>query len=163
MRSLNECILLYQREIQAGDIVFAYQGIIKLLKALQCALAKAHPDHRIKTLYTGHFDVSYFTFTPPLLSAHHLKIAVLYRHPLNQFEICLAADNHQLQLAWYPKLCQMKLNNYQLIKPTGKVDVLLSQVIDSHPDFDDQPALISRLQKQAEAFSTDMQIIINDL
>ena len=97
MPSLNDSIKEYTRQLQLGEIQTAYKGIMSFMSGLKTHLESRHPDHALSGLYFGYMEMTYFAFTPLELKQHGLKIAIVYLHEQNRFEVWLGGANRKVQ------------------------------------------------------------------
>ena len=97
MTNLNDAINEYTAQLQKGQIQIAYRGIMTFMSTLKSTLESNHPDYAASGLYFGYMDMTYFAFTPLELKRRNLKIAIVYLHQENRFELWLVGTNRKIQ------------------------------------------------------------------
>jgi hypothetical protein len=92
--SLGACVRKYK--VRRGEIVTAYRGIMKFMSDLKTRMGKNHPECDLSSsIYMGHMDMTYFSFTPHALSGKKLKFAVVFIHDSCRFEVWFAAGTNR--------------------------------------------------------------------
>ena len=109
MQSLNEAIRAYTIQLQNGEIQKAYKGIMTFMSGLKTYLESQHPDYSVSGLYFGYMDMTYFAFTPLEFKQRSLKVAIVYLHEQNRFEVWLGGANRKVQ-ANYIEIFRVKEN-----------------------------------------------------
>lgn len=97
MQTLNDAIREYTAQLQKGQIQEAYKGIMTFMSGLKTYLQSRHKQYATTGLYFGYMDMTYFAFTPPELKDRNLKIAIIYLHQENRFELWLGGTNRKVQ------------------------------------------------------------------
>jgi len=163
MRTLNEYMTEYKKQIQKGDIVKAYKGLMDTMTEIKNRLADKHPEYTVPgSLYPGYMDMTYFSFTPADLRGRKLKIAIVFIHEKARFEAWLAAGNRRIK-AQYVQLFTERGWDKTPITKTGKgVDAIIEDVLDENPDFDCIDALTAKIEDGALKFIRDIQGFLNE-
>lgn len=155
MESLNVYVAEYKKQVEKGDIVKAYRGLMEYISALRNHLAAKYPDYAVTGTYFGYMDMSYFSFTPPELRDKKLKVALVLMHEGLRFEIWLAAANRQVQ-SQYIKLFKEKGFDKYPVSSAGKgVDSIIECVITNAPDFDSPEKLTALIEEKSLLFIRD--------
>ncbi len=158
--SLNEQITEYSRLVRAGTIPAAWRGILGFMARLQRETGWLFPDHRGGSLYQGMMDMSYFALTPPALAAERLKVAVVYRHGDNRFEVWLSGVNRSVQADWIAAFEAVNTAPWHRSSAAPGVDSILEQVVCGEPDFDRPEELIRELLAKLEADLIDLNRLV---
>ena len=156
MESLNNHILEYQMHLGKGQIQKAYRGIMAIMSGLIKYLKSRRPDFIAGSIYFGYMDMTYFPFTPAVLKARKLKIAIVYLHEEGRFEIWLSGSNRKIQ-AEYIKLLQLKTSgkyNVSVVMPG--VDSIIESVLVEKPDFDNPEELKKLIEAKIIEFANDI-------
>ena len=163
MKSLGVYMTEYRKQVQKGDIVKAYRGLMETMTALKNRLAEKHPDYSVTgSLYFGYMDMTYFAFTPADLRSRNLKIAIVFVHETGCFEAWLAAGNRRIK-AQYVQLFKEKGWDKTPITKAGKgVDAIIENVLDETPDFDHIDALFQKIEKGTLAFIRDIKAFLSE-
>lgn len=156
MCSINDDIREYTERLKEGAIPRAYRGIVSFMSEFLRRMSASHPDHAVSTLYTGFMDMTYFAITPPDLKRLNLKVAVVYLHEENRFEVWLGGGNRKIQAEYIERLSGADIGSYTLSKVGPGIDSIIEKRLVEHPDFEYKEALIHRLENDVTAFIGDM-------
>ena len=96
--SLDDDVREYTAQLRKGKIQKAYKGILTFMSGLRTHMAARYPEVAAGGLYAGAMDMTYFALTPPELKKRNLKIAVVYLHVQNRFEVWLSGSNRKCRL-----------------------------------------------------------------
>lgn len=144
---MNKEIDEYTLQLQKGNIQKAYRSIIGFMAKLRTYLMRKYPGHIVSALYPGYMDMTYFSITPENLKKQNLKIAIVYLHEQNAFELWLSGVNRSVQSEYIKRLSHRKLN-YQLSRREPGVDSILEHRIKIQPDFDQGQVLMSLIESE---------------
>jgi len=161
MSSLGQDVRAYTRALQDGADPRAYKGVLSFVSQLQSRLQAQFPDCAAGAFYPGYLDMTYFALTPPELRESKLKIALVYLHAENRFELWLAANNRALQAETVQRLAGIPLGGYALTQPAPGVDAIIAHIADAEPDFDQPDELARTLAGTFAAFSRDMTALFH--
>jgi hypothetical protein len=115
MKSLNDCIIEYKKQLVKGDVKIAYTGLIDYMMELRSFLKNKYPDYSVSgNLYQGYMDMTYFSLFPNFLKVKKLKIAIVLLHEKISIEIWLAGINKQIQTIYWDQLKNFDIENYRL-------------------------------------------------
>lgn len=156
MPSLGQDVRAYTRALQDGVIPRAYKGVLSFVSQLQSRLLEQFPGCAAGAFYPGYLDMTYFALTPPELRESKLKLALVYLHAENRFELWLAANNRALQAEMAKRLASISLGGYELTQPAPGVDAIIARVAATAPDFDQPDDLAKTLANAFAAFARDM-------
>lgn len=163
MKDLNEYVIAYQKQLQEGKIQIAYKGIMSFMGNLKSYLSDMHSDYLVGALYFGYMDMTYFAVTTTELKDKQLKIAVVYLHQENCFELWLSATNKKIQAQYIEKLKDKDLKGYQLSVSQPGIDSIIESRIIDHPNFNELTSLKVELDKLTQKFIEDINEMIIDL
>lgn len=163
MKDLNEYVIAYQKQLQEGKIQVAYKGIMSFMGNLKSYLSDMHSDYLVGALYFGYMDMTYFAVTTTELKDKQLKIAVVYLHQENCFELWLSATNKKIQAQYIDKLKDKDLKGYQLSVSQPGIDSIIESRIIDHPNFNELISLKVELDKLTQKFIEDINEMIIDL
>jgi len=156
MDSLNDSIREYTETLKKGRIQRAYRGIMTFMADLRSRIEQDRPELATGALYFGYMDMTYFACTPRELRDQKLKIALVYLHEENRFELWLAAANRQIQARVARQLSGRDLGRHMLMPIKPGEDAIISSVITTQPDFDHPEVLIHFLERELNRFSQEM-------
>lgn len=160
MGSLNTDIREYTAQLRKGQMQRAYKGIMSFMSELKLYLESRHTDYAVSALYFGYMDMTYFAFTPPGLRDQKLKIAIVYLHEGNRFEMWLAAANRKIQADYIALLSRRDLRGYALSQAAPGVDAIIAATVAEQPDFDNSDRMKVQIEEKALAFAEDMALLI---
>ncbi len=153
MKNLNELIKKYQEELAKGDIQVAYRSIFTVISKIKSNLSKKYPDYNVSSVYPGYMDMTYFSLTPANLRKKQLKIAIVYLHENNCFEVWLSANNKRIQKRYIDEFRNIKLDGYSLSVALPKVDSIIVKTIVTDPDFNDLNTLSCMIENEIISIS----------
>jgi hypothetical protein len=108
-------------------------------------------------------DMTYFAITTTELKDKQLKIAIVYLHQENCFELWLSATNKKIQAQYIDKLKDKDLKGYQLSVSQPGIDSIIESRIIDHPNFNESISLRVELDKLTQKFIEDVKEMIIDL
>ncbi len=163
MKDLNEYVIAYQKQLQEGKIQIAYKGIMSFMGNLKSYLSDMHSDYLVGALYFGYMDMTYFAITTTELKDKQLKIAVVYLHQENCFELWLSATNKKIQAQYIDKLKDKDLKGYKLSVSQPGIDSIIESRIIDHPNFNELTSLKVELDILTQDFIKDIMEMMIDL
>jgi len=162
MESLSESVREYTAQLEKGHIQRAYRGILSFMSALKLKLEAEYPNYTSGGIYPGYMDMSYLAFTPPLLKEKGLKIAVVYLHRENRFDLWLAGGNRGIQTRYFRLFQELELPDCRFSKPGPGVDSIVERILVQTPDFDDAEALMRLIGEGVVHFAEQMAALLAD-
>ena len=153
MQSLNESVKEYTAQLQHGQIQKAYKGIMTFMSSLRAHLKNQHPEYTATALYFGYMDMTYFAFTPLDLKQRSLKIAIVYLHEQNRFEIWLGGANRKVQAEYIELFKAKDLDGLLLSEVKPGVDSIIELRLIEKPDFDHPEELMLAIESKVIAFT----------
>ena len=159
MDSLGGCIRKYKTQVQKGEIVTAYRGIMKFMTDLKKRMGENHPECDLSSsIYFGHMDMTYFSFTPRQFTERNLKFAIVFLHEYCRFEIWLAAANKHAQSRYTLELEDKELGDFEITR--NNPDAIIEWVLTDAPDYDRPEALMRQIEEGALDFIDKIRDII---
>ncbi|HOZ38429.1 MAG TPA: hypothetical protein PLH64_06775 [Anaerolineaceae bacterium] len=152
MQSLNESVKEYTAQLQLGQIQKAYKGIMTFMSSMKTFLENRHTDYVVSCLYIGYMDMSYFAFTPIVLKRASLKIAIVYLHEQNRFEVWLSGANRRVQAEYINLLKDEYLGDFILSEVKPGVDSIIELKLIEKPDFDHPEKLMRSIEGKVVEF-----------
>lgn len=162
MKTLNHLIRDYTTLLQHGEIQLAYKGILDFMGKLRAYFQKSFPEHEISGLYQGYMDMSYFSIFPHPLKEKGLKIALVYWHEKNQFEVWLSARNRRLAKQFEAILGETPLQGICTFHDSTNLDAIIESVLITTPDFEKPDDLVAALEQGTERFIKSVSKLIHD-
>lgn len=153
MGSLNDFIDEYTYQLSKGNLQKAYNGIMKFISEFRNVLINNQPEYTANAMYYGYMDMTYFAFTPIELKKRNLKIAVVYLHEKNRFEIWLCGGNKKVQSEYIELFNTKDLGRYKLSEVIPRVDSIIELQILEKPDFEKSEELMEKIEKEILEFT----------
>ena len=163
MKPFNNYVEAYLKQMDKGDVPKAYRGLMEYLMGLRTHLKKYYPDHYVSGLYQGYMDMSYFTFTPPVLKKRSLKVALVFVHDGARFEAWLAGNNRRVQKEYWERLKGCGYDRYRLPVSIRGRDSIVEHTLVAQPDFDDLEGLTNLIETGLLAFAADVDLDLAEM
>jgi hypothetical protein len=162
MPELNDAISEYTNQLQIGQIQKAYKGIMSFMFALKTTLESRHPNYAGSGLYFGYMDMTYFAFTPLELKRRNLKIAIVYLHQENRFELWLGGSNRKVQSEYINYFKGKDLGGYMLSQVSPGVDSIIELIVCEQPDFEDADKLMKIIEEKTISFADQILSLLQN-
>jgi len=148
MKSFNEYINEYRKQLEKGDIKEAYKGLMEYIMDLRVYFKKKYPDYFVSgSIYYGYMDMTYFSFIPESLKRRKLRIAIVFIHDTCRFEVWLAGYNKDIQFKYWKLFKKNDWNNYHVPSTTKGVDSIMEYILVVNPDFSDLDNLTKQIER----------------
>ncbi|GIU53592.1 DUF7000 family protein [Shewanella sp. KT0246] len=133
MKNLNDIVAVYQNELRKGDIIVAYNQLVKLMMNTRTELVK-ELGHQFSfaTILHGYMDYTYFYYTNDFLKSKKLKLGLVLNHLEMRFEVWLLGNTIPIQKEYWNLLKSTKWNKYKTEMPQYSI---IEAVIIAKPDF----------------------------
>ena len=162
MGSLNNYINEYTAQLRKGQIQKAYKGIMIFMSGLKTYMENRYPEYIASALYFGYMDMTYFAFTPLELKNRKLKIAIIYLHEQNRFEVWLGGTNRNVQTQYIEMMRHKNIGNYKLSQALPGVDSIIEMRIAEQPDFDHMEELRLIIESKAIEFANNILSMLSE-
>ncbi|WP_194945091.1 DUF7000 family protein [Shewanella sp. TC10] len=135
MKNLNDIVAVYQNELRKGDILVAYNELVKFMMNTRTEKVKnlGHQYSFAKMLH-GYLDYTYFYYTNDFLKSKKLKLGLVLNHLDMRFEVWLLGNTIPIQKEYWNLLKSTKWNKDKTEMPQYSI---IESVIISKPDFND--------------------------
>jgi len=158
MKSFNESMQEYRKQLEKGEIIEAYRGLMKYFNKLRLHFQKKYPHHNVSSnVYYGYMDMTYFSLFPDSLKRQKLKIAIVFLHETFRFEVWLAAINKKVQTKYWKLIKENKWNKYNIPPTTKGFDSIVEYVLIENPDFNNLNSLTEQIEKGTLKFTKDIE------
>ncbi len=158
MKSLNDYINEYKKQIAKGDIKEAYKGLMEYILNLRTYFNNKYPDYFVSgSIYQGYMDMTYFSFFPKSLKDRKLKIGIVFIHDKCRFEVWLFGYNKQIQTKYWKLFKESNWNKYHLPSTTKGVDSIMEYLLVDNPDFNDLDSLTKHIESGTFKFIEDVE------
>jgi len=146
MENLNHYVAIYKEQLAKGDILIAYNGLVKFVMQLRVEFIKSlSKQYAFSGILHGYMDYTYFYYSNEFLKSKKLKLGLVLNHLEMRFEIWLLANTIQIQKAYWDLLKETKWNKGREEMPKYSI---LEAVIESEPDFNNLSVLTEKLEKK---------------
>lgn len=157
MKTFNECVTEYKKQVKKGDIVQAYKGLLEYMMKLKTYFQKNYPDCFVSgNIYFGYMDMTYFSFIPEALKNKKLKIAIVLIHSDVHFEVWLSGYNKQVQTKYWKIFKENPPRKYRIPATTKGYDSIVEGTLVADPKFDDLDILTKQIEKGTLEFVKDI-------
>jgi len=158
MEAFHEHMTEYKKQIEKGDIIEAYRGLIEYIMSLRTHFQKKYPDFFVSgSIYQGYMDMTYFSFFPESLKRNKLKIGIVFNYESFRFEVWLFGYNKKVQEKYWKLIKESGWDKYR-IPPTLKgFDSILEYDLADNPDFSNLDALTKQIESGTLRFIKDVE------
>ncbi len=154
MDDLNKYVAVYKEQLAKGDILMAYNGLVKFVMKLRTDFIKNLSNkYTFAGILHGYMDYTYFYFSNDLLKSKKLKFALVLNHLEMTFEIWLLGNTLSVQKTYWELLKMSKWNENRSEMPKYAV---LEATLVSHPDFNNLDKLSKQIEDQMLQASRDI-------
>lgn len=143
--NLNHYVAVYKEQLQKGDILIAYNQLVKFVMQLRINLIKNLSDeYSFSGILHGYLDYTYFYYHNDFLKSKKLKLGLVLNHTEMQFEIWLLGNTKTIQSQYWGLLKDSIWNKDKKQMPEFSI---LESIILSNPDFNDLDTLAEKIEK----------------
>lgn len=161
MKNLNHYVAIYKDQLNKGDILIAYNELVKFVMKLRVDFIKnLSEQYSFSGILHGYMDYTYFYYTNDFLKSKKLKLGLVLNHLEMRFEIWLLGNTIAVQKNYWDLLKKSKWNKDKTEMPKYSI---LEAVIENEPDFDELPLLSQRIEKRLVVVSDEIINAINTL
>lgn len=146
MKTLNDMVAEYQKQLRKGDILIAYNELVKFVMNTRTELVKELSDeYSFAKILHGYMDYTYFYYSNDYLKSKKLKFGLVLNHLEMRFEVWLLGNTISIQKDYWNRLKSTKWNKGRNEMPQYSI---LEAVIVDKPNFNNLKALSKKIQKQ---------------
>lgn len=158
MKSLQENMIEYRKQLADGAIQKAYQGLMQYMLSLKNHFGTKYPDFSVSgSMYSGYMDMTYFSVFPKSLKDRELKIAIVFVYDTFRFEVWLSGRNQQVLAKYWKIIKDSGWDKYELAAQGKWADSILEHVLVDNPDFSDLAALTRQIEQGTLKFIRDVE------
>ena len=158
MKSFNEDMNEYRKQLETGAIKSAYRGLMDYFMGLRLYFKSKYPDFFVSSnIYSGYMDMTYFALVPESLKQQKLKIAIVFVHDKFTFEVWLAGYNKKIQTKYWKLLKESNWNKYHVVSTTKGSDSIIDYILVENPDFNDLDSLTQQIETKTLKFIKDVE------
>lgn len=161
MKKLNHYVGIYKEQLDKGDILIAYNQLVKFVMNLRVTFMKSLSEQfTFAGILHGYMDYTYFYYSNSFLKSKKLKLGLVLNHSEMRFEIWLLGNTISIQKKYWNLLKESSWNKDREEMPTYSI---LEVVIENEPDFDNLPILADNIEKKLVEQSNEIVNVIKQL
>ena len=154
MEDFNAYVAIYKEQLQKGDILIAYNGLVKFVMQLRTNCIKELPNTYVfGGILHGYLDYTYFYFTNSFLKSKKLKLGLVLNHMDMRFEVWLLGNTLPIQKKYWELLKDSEWGKQTKEMPTYAI---LEIPIVTSPDFNQPKALMKHIQDRMLIISEEV-------
>jgi hypothetical protein len=139
----------------------SYKELKTFMKGLRIRFLHNFPvDYTIGSLYSNDTTITYFPFTHNTLKEQQLKIAIVFNHPKEQFEIWLAGKNRQIQKRYWEIFKGSDWNKYHIPSTMDEGFSIVDSILVENPNFEDAETLKEQIESETMKFTEEILKIL---
>lgn len=118
MKNLNHYVAIYKEQLDKGDILIAYNELVKFVMKLRVDFNKTLSEHySFSGILHGYMDYTYFYYTNAFLKNKKLKLGLVLNHLEMRFEIWLLGNTIAVQKKYWDLLKESEWNKDKIEMP----------------------------------------------
>ncbi len=162
MKSLNEYVAVYKEELQKGEILIAYNELVKFVMKLRTDFMKSLSDqYTFAGILHGYMDYTYFYYSSAFLKSKKLKFGLVLNHLEMRFEVWLLGNTLPIQKKYWELLRSTKWNKNRKEMPKYSI---IEAILVANPDFNDLNTLAKQIETKMIRVSEEIVACLrNDL
>lgn len=161
MENLNKYVSIYKEQLEKGDILIAYNELVKFVMKLRTEFIKKLSDQYSFTgVLHGYMDYTYFYYSNDFLKSKKLKFGLVLNHLEMRFEVWLLGNTKSIQKKYWALSQNTKWNKDKDEMPEYSI---LETVLDKNPDFNDLDKLAKKIETQLIKSSDEILSYIRTL
>ncbi|MDF1694564.1 MAG: hypothetical protein P1U56_01975 [Saprospiraceae bacterium] len=161
MENLNKYVSIYKEQLRKGDIVIAYNELVKFVMKLRTNFIKSCSGHfSFAGILHGYMDYTYFYYSNDILKSKKLKLGFVLNHIEMRFEIWLLGTTIPIQKKYWNLLKTTKWNKDKTEMP--KYSIFETTIIEN-PDFDNLNVLAEQIEAKVIQVSEEIVDYIDTL
>lgn len=154
MENLNKYVSIYKEQLNKGDILIAYNELVKFVMKLRTVFIKNLCDQYTFTgILHGYMDYTYFYYSNDFLKSKNLKLGLVLNHMEMRFEVWLLGNTKPIQKKYWELLKRTKWNKDKTVMP--KYSILEAPLVEN-PDFNNLNALTKEIENGMIKVSDDI-------
>ncbi|RYH71778.1 hypothetical protein EVU94_14755 [Flavobacteriaceae bacterium 144Ye] len=144
MENLNKYVAVYKEQLEKGDILIAYNELVKFVMKLRTEFIKTLSDqYSFAGILHGYMDYTYFYYSNDFLKTKKLKLGLVLNHLEMRFEIWLLGNTIPNQKKYWELMKTTKWNKDRTEMP--KYSILETTLV-KNPDFNNLHKLTEQIE-----------------
>lgn len=146
MKDLNKYISTYQDLLKKGDILIAYNELVKFVMNIRTEFIKTLSDqYSFAGILHGYLDYTYFYYSNDFLKSKKLKFGLVLNHMEMRFEVWLLGNTKPIQEKYWTLTKNSKWNKDKDIMPEYSI---LEVSLVANPDFNNLHKLTAQIETE---------------
>jgi|SRR5690554_4403260 len=144
MENLNKYVAVYKEQLDKGDILVAYNELVKFVMNLRTTFIKRLSDkYSFSGILHGYMDYTYFYYSNDFLKTKKLKLGLVLNHLEMRFEVWLLGNTKPIQKKYWELSKNTKWNNN---KNEMSEYSILEAILVEKPDFNNFDKLTEQIE-----------------
>lgn len=161
MENLNKYVSVYKEQLDKGDILIAYNALVKFVMKLRTDFIKSLSDQYAFTgILHGYMDYTYFYYSNDFLKSKKLKFGLVLNHLDMRFEIWLLGNTISNQKKYWDLLKNTKWNQDKTEMP--KYSIIEITLVEN-PDFNNLNTLANQIETKMIQASNEVLDYLNKM
>ena len=158
MKQFHKYMNEYKKQIEKGDIVNAYRGLMEYIMDLRTYFQKKYPVYNVSgSIYQGYMDMTYFSFFPDSLKQKKLKVGIVFNYESFRFEVWLFGYNKQIQTKYWKLIKESNWEKYRIPPAPKGYDSIIEHDLVENPDFCNLDVLTEQIERKTLKFISDVE------
>ena len=154
MENLNKYVSIYKEQLKKGDILIAYNELVKFVMKLRVDFIKRLSDeYSFAGILNGYMDYTYFYYSNDFLKSKNLKFGLVLNHLEMRFEIWLLGNTIPIQKKYWELLKTTKWNQGNTEMPKYSIS---ETILVEDPDFNDLSTLTELIESKMSKVSDEI-------
>jgi len=146
MENLNKYVSIYKEQLNKGDILIAYNELVKFVMKLRTDFIKNLSDrYSFAGILHGYMDYTYFYYSNDFLKGKKLKFGLVLNHLEMRFEVWLLGGILPVQKEYWELSKNTKWNKNRVEMPRYSI---LEAVLVEKPDFNNLDILAEQIENE---------------
>lgn len=144
MENLNKYVAVYKEQLDKGDILVAYNELVKFVMNLRTTFIKRLSDkYSFSGILHGYMDYTYFYYSNDFLKTKKLKLGLVLNHLEMRFEVWLLGNTKPIQKKYWELSKNTKWNNNKNEMPEYSI---IEAILVENPDFNNLDKLTEQIE-----------------
>jgi AraC family transcriptional regulator len=140
---------------------FSPLQVKSFMKDLRNTFIRNYPSgYSVGSIYSDESTITYFPFTPDELRELKLKIAIVFNHKYNRFEIWLAGQNKQIQKQYWEIFKESDWRKYSIPESIEKSFSIVETIIEKNPTPENTSEIKELMENQVMKFIKDISDVL---
>ncbi|MCT3648445.1 hypothetical protein HZQ44_09750 [Elizabethkingia anophelis] len=161
MENLNKYVSIYKEQLNKGDILIAYNELVKFVMKLRTDFIKNLSDqYSFAGILHGYMDYTYFYYSNDFLKGKKLKFGLVLNHLEMRFEVWLLGGTLPVQKEYWELSKNTKWNKNRVEMPKYSI---LEAVLVEKPDFNNLDILAEQIENEMIKVSDEILDYLNQI